>query len=117
MLLLLTNVEGVTNSPDGNQFQGFVVQVAMEAILLVTSTNPVEERIKQHMLHGLSNAGGQQLLQRIAPNISPVSAHEAVQLCLGMPLLIRLIGEALASQRLSIQDVRNSAVPPGAGQS
>jgi len=76
----------------------------MDAILLMTSVTPVaEEHLKQHSLQSLSPAAGQQLLQRIAPSISPGLMNEVVRLCLGMPLLIRLIADALLTKRLTIQ--------------
>ncbi|KAF5838927.1 hypothetical protein DUNSADRAFT_1943 [Dunaliella salina] len=112
MLLLLANVEGVAEGSAAQSFKELIVKVAEEAIVLITSVVPVaEEYIKQYTLERLSPSAGQQLLQRIVPSVSPKSVQEVVQLCLGMPLLIRLIGEALASQRLSIQDVPQA--PPG----
>jgi len=85
--------------------------VAKEADVLITSRVPVgvAQGIYQYNLGGIDGSAAEGLLLQTAPNLTADEVQEAVQLCKGVPLLIRRVGDALRSGQIIIE----VSGPPG----
>ena len=82
----------------------FAKQVAKQAALVITSRVPIMAgTLSQHELAGISAPACQGLLANIAPNLLLAEVIEAVQLCDGVPLLLRRVGDVLRSGQVTIQ--------------
>ena len=81
-------------------------QVAKEASLVITSRVPVassSDGIHQYMLQSLKPASCQGLLRSTAPNLTNSEVVEGAELCHGVPLLVRRVGDALRTGQVVLQ--------------
>ncbi|KAF5833549.1 hypothetical protein DUNSADRAFT_10081 [Dunaliella salina] len=104
--LLVDNAEDPA-SGSYTEFDNLISKLAAEALLVVTSRVPIAEAcLQQYRLGGISAGPCTWLLRQTAPDLNDEELREAVQLCKGVPLIVRLVGDAFASGRLTVQDVR-----------
>jgi len=83
-------------------------QVATEAVLVITSRVPVAEAtLPQVRLGRLGPEPSTWLVQRTAPDLEEADVEGQVQLCKGVPLLLRLVADAFASGRVGSMRVRH----------
>lgn len=80
------------------------VQLTEKALVIVTSRVPIAKAcIPQCKLGGISAGPCEWLMLQIAPELDEEELKEAVHLCMGVPLVVRLVGNAFASGRITIQ--------------
>jgi len=86
-------------------FLGAFVQVAKEAILIITSRVPVDADggVHQHMLSSMSPSLCHALMCATAPNLPEDEVEESVEFCKGIPLLVRRAGDALRAGQIVVQ--------------
>jgi len=92
------------------------LQLMEKALLVVTSRVPIAVAcLQQYKLGGISEGSCTWLMRQAAPDLDGEELTEAVQLCKGVPLIVRLIGDAFASGRLTLQVTNHCAqvCPPG----
>ncbi|KAF5827603.1 hypothetical protein DUNSADRAFT_354 [Dunaliella salina] len=105
-------------SKDPAKFMSLIAKIAREAVLLITSRVPLESpcvtmNLHHHELGGMDDKSCQALLrealmQEMAPKLSDTQIEEVVHICRGVPLLVRLAGDALRTGQLSVEEVREA---------
>ncbi|GFR42040.1 hypothetical protein Agub_g2856 [Astrephomene gubernaculifera] len=116
VLLVVDNAEDVLQADGGGSesFRDAMAQVSTAAMVLVTSRAPMStsssgssssNKFIDHPLHGVDDGSSRQLVASLWGDASPLAAGDVdalLDMCQGVPLLLRTCADALAHGRVTL---------------
>ncbi|KAF5831727.1 hypothetical protein DUNSADRAFT_12674, partial [Dunaliella salina] len=109
--VLLDNAEdAMQRKSEKLQLEHFFTEVASLAMLLITSRDKVAEEkgMQQHELHSMDVNVCRELMRSVAANLEEQEVCAAVDLCHGVPLLVRRAADALQNGQIVLQDLKDA---------